>query len=89
MMTIKRCKSTYAEEGHTVTEKQICAGGEWNKVLPMMMMMMMMMIILSYQRGWDTCVPTPKMAVFGVFKAFLFLKYFRNNLGLIWSSFNQ
>jgi len=26
-----RCKSAYAELGTTVTEKQICAGGEWNK----------------------------------------------------------
>ena len=49
---------------------------------------MMMMIIMAYQRGWDTCVPTPKMAYFSVFKAFLFLKYFKNNLGLIQSSFN-
>ena len=52
MMTIKRCKSAYASEGHTVTEKQICAGGRWNKVLMMMMMiirmtvMMMIMVIL-------------------------------------------
>ena len=53
-----------------------------------MMMMMMMMIILTYQRGWDTCVPTPKMAYFSVLKAFLFLKYFKNILGLIESSFN-
>ena len=49
---------------------------------------MIIMSIMSYQRGWDTCVPTPKMAFFSVFKAFLFLKYFKNNLGLIESSFN-
>jgi len=27
----ERCKSAYASEGHTVTGKQICAGGRWNK----------------------------------------------------------
>jgi len=27
----ERCKSAYANEGQTVTEKQICAGGRWNK----------------------------------------------------------
>ena len=52
------------------------------------MMVMMMVIIMAYQRGWDTCVPTPKIAYFSVFKAFLFLKYLKNNLGLIESSFN-
>ena len=36
MMTLTRCKSAYAELGTTVTEKQICAGGEWNKVLMIM-----------------------------------------------------
>ena len=56
-------------------------------MLMMMMIVMMMMIILSYQRGWDTCVPTPKMAYFSVFKAFLCLKYLKNYLGLIGSSF--
>ena len=50
--------------------------------------MMMMMIILLYQRGWDKCVPTPKMAYFSVFKAFFFLKYLKKNLGLIESSFS-
>ena len=46
-------------------------------------------IIMITIRGVGTrCVPTPKMAFFSVFKAFLFLKYFENNLGLIQSSFN-
>ena len=46
-------------------------------------------IIMVIKWGVGTrCVPTPKMAYFSVFKAFLFLKYFKNNLGLIESSFN-
>ena len=46
-------------------------------------------IIMFIKWGVGTrCVPTPKMAYFSVFKAFLFLKYFKNNLGLIESSFN-
>ena len=57
-------------------------------VIRLIIMMMMLVIILTYQRGWDTCVPTPKMAYFSVLKAFLFLKYFKNILGLIESSFN-
>ena len=47
------------------------------------------LIIMFIKWGVGTrCVPTPKMAYFSVFKAFLFLKYFKNNLGLIESSFN-
>ena len=46
-------------------------------------------IIMVIKWGVGTrCVPTPKMAFFSVFKAFLFLKYFKNNLGPIESSFN-
>ena len=46
-------------------------------------------IIMVIKWGVGTrCVPTPKMAYFSVFKAFLFLKYFKNNLGPIESSFN-
>ena len=58
-----------------------CQGG--SDQIRMMMMLIMMLSILIYQQGWDTCVPTPKMAYFSVLKAFLFLKYFKNNLGLI------
>ena len=35
VMTMTRCKSAYAREGHTVTEKQICAGGQLGKVVGM------------------------------------------------------
>ena len=57
-------------------------------MMVMKAVMMTVMIIMAYQRGWDTCVPTPKRAYFSVFKAFLFLKYLKNNLGLIFDSFN-
>ena len=37
-------------------------------------MVMVMMIIMAYQRGWDTCVPTPKIAYFQFFLSCLFSK---------------
>ena len=43
-------------------------------MMTMMMMMMMMVIIMAYQRGWDTCVPTPKIAYFQFFLSCLFSK---------------
>ena len=73
----KRAKRSLADSFNTMVRRKV-----------LMMMMMMMMIILLYQRGWDTCVPTPKMAYFSVFKAFFFLKYLKKNLGLIESSFS-
>ena len=45
-------------------------------------------IMITISGVGTRCVPTPKMAYFSVFKAFLFLKYFENNLGPIESSFN-
>ena len=56
--------------------------GKWDSNSPLMllmMMMMMMMLLIIMLPSWGLgqhCVPTPKMAYFSVFKAFLFLKYF-------------
>ena len=56
---------------------------------PIIEIIIIIVIIMVIKWGVGTrCVPTPKMAYFSVFKAFLFLKYFKNNLGLIESSFN-
>ena len=74
--------SSVGEKTHNMLQMIMMA------MMMMVMTMIMMMIIMAYQRGWDTCVPTPKMAYFSVLKAFLFLKYFKNNLGLTESSFN-
>ena len=58
-------------------------------IMIIMIIFNIIIIIMVIKWGVGTrCVPTPKMAYFSVFKAFLFLKYFKNNLGLIESSFN-
>ena len=58
-------------------------------IIPIIIIIIIIVIIMFIKWGVGTrCVPTPKMAYFSVFKAFLFLKYFKNNLGLIESSFN-
>ena len=59
------------------------------KVIVIIITIIIIVIIMFIKWGVGTrCVPTPKMAYFSVFKAFLFLKYFENNLGPIESSFN-
>ena len=85
-------KLSCGQISHLVTDFRVSMSnqGEFRSSLSnlLLLTMIMMMIIMLYQRGWDTCVPTPKMAYFSVLKAFLFLKYFKNNLGLTESSFN-
>ena len=78
---LDQCQMIFVDDGDKGMSAEIYAA-------MVMTIMMMIMSIMSYQRGWDTCVPTPKMAYFSVLKAFLFLKYFKNNLGLTESSFN-
>ena len=38
--------------------------------------------------GWDTCVPTPKIAKFQFFESLFILKYLKTFLELIFTSFN-
>ena len=59
LVMIKRCKSAYAAQNQTVTEKQVCAGGQWKKVttktiitmrmavVKMMMMTMSVMMMMT------------------------------------------
>ena len=46
------------------------------------------MIIIPYQRAGTHVSQPLKLLNFSFFKAFSFLKYFKNILGLIFSSFN-
>ena len=55
LVMIKRCKSAYAAQNQTVTDKQVCAGGQWKKVttktiitkrMAVMMMMMAMSVMM-------------------------------------------
>ena len=55
LVIIKRCKSAYAAQNQTVTDKQVCAGGQWKKVttktiitkrMAVMMMMMAMSVMM-------------------------------------------
>ena len=57
-------------------------------VVIIVVIMVLTSIMITISGVGTRCVPTPKMAYFSVFKAFLFLKYFKNNLGPIESSFN-
>ena len=60
----------------------------WLYTINKYIIIFIMSIMITISGVGTRCVPTPKMAYFSVFKAFLFLKYFENNLGPIESSFN-